>query len=188
MSSSRASWGWPRWHQGQCRGPSPAQGITVPREPFRTSMTYVTLSSFVPPPAGSGPAWLALQNDPGDKTGPSPTGTVGKGTERGNPPLGKPSTAFSLAKQSAGGTCCRLCGRAWPDLWQDASTAKPAVLTLLLAPTVNYLLCILQQQLNSINSLCSVFNKHHYHITSQDYANPANGIISLPKVTLIYQF
>lgn len=70
----------------------------------------------------------------------------------------------------------------------DASTAKPAVLTLLLAPTVNYLLCILQQQLNSINSLCSVFNKHHYHITSQDYANPAKRIISLPKVTLIYQF
>lgn len=70
----------------------------------------------------------------------------------------------------------------------DATTAMPAVLTLFIAPTVNYLLCILQQQLNSINSLCSAFNKHHYCITSQDYANPAKGIISLPKVTLIYQF
>lgn len=69
-----------------------------------------------------------------------------------------------------------------------ATTAVPAVLTLFLARTVNYLLCILQQQFNSINSLCSVFNKHHYHITSQDYANPAKGIIPLPKVTLIYQF
>lgn len=36
---------------------------------------------------------------------------------------------------------------------------------------VNYLLCISQQQLNGINLLCSVFNKHHYHIASQDYAN-----------------
>jgi len=70
----------------------------------------------------------------------------------------------------------------------DAATAMPAVLTLFLAPTVNYLFRILQQQCNSINSLCSVFNKHHYHITSQDYANPGKGIISLPKVTLIYQF
>lgn len=65
--------------------------------------------------------------------------------------------------------------------------AMPAALTLSFAPTVNYLLCSLQQQLNSINLLCPVFNKHHYHITSQDYANPRKGIISLPKVTLIYQ-
>lgn len=42
-------------------------------------MIYVTPSSLVPPPAGSGPAWVALQNELQDRAGPSPTETVGKG-------------------------------------------------------------------------------------------------------------
>lgn len=63
-------------------------------------MTSVT--SLVPP-AVSGPAWVALQNDLGDKVGPSPTETVGEGIEAGNPPLGKPSTAFSQGQAECRG-------------------------------------------------------------------------------------
>lgn len=71
------------------------QSTSVPGGPFSTSMMHVTLSSLVPPPAGTGPVRLALWNDLGDKAGPSPTETVGKGTETGNPPLDKLSTASS---------------------------------------------------------------------------------------------
>lgn len=70
-------------------------GTSVPGGPFSTSMMHVTHSSLVPPPAGTGPVPLALWNDLGDKAGPSPTETVGKGTEIGNPPLDKLSTVSS---------------------------------------------------------------------------------------------
>lgn len=157
----------------------------MPREPFRTSMTYVTLSSLVPPPAGSGPAWVALQNEVRDKAGLSPTETVGKGLKEEILLWGAQAQPLSWPSRVQGVPVARP----WLDLWQGAFWAGCFHCQTCCTHTpVNYLLCILQQQLNSINSLCSVFNKHHYHITSQDYANPAKGIIFLPKVTLIYQF
>lgn len=100
--ASRASWGWPGCHQGQSQGPSPSQGISVPESPSEPA-GHVTLSSLVPAPAESGPACLALQNDPRGKAGPSPTETVGKGTERANPPLGKTSTAFNQGQAECRG-------------------------------------------------------------------------------------
>lgn len=171
-------------------GPVPVP-IPLPGHPFRTSVTpSAPLSLLLQAVLLHG--WLS-RTIWGTKQVPVPQRQWGKGLKGEILPRGSQAQPAARAKQRAGvpvadsvpdpGWTC-----AQEPSGLDAPTAKAAVLTLLLAPTVNYLLCILQQQLNSINSLCSVFNKHHYHITSQDYANPAKGIISLPKVTLIYQF
>lgn len=85
------------------------QGISVPRGPLGTSMIHVTLSSPVPPPAGTVPVWPALQNDLGDKPGPNAIKTVGKGTETGDPALAKLSTACSHGQAEYRGNCYWLC-------------------------------------------------------------------------------
>lgn len=104
-SKSLGCWGWPRCQEAQCQAPSPhhcnwhevqlPQDISVPAGTFSTSIMHVTLSSLVPPPAGTGPAPLALQNDLGGKAGPNPTETAGKATGMGHPALDKLSTASS---------------------------------------------------------------------------------------------